>query len=86
MSGFPLLHCPGRVLARMPLHPTLGKMLLCSALFGVLAPVATVAAALACKSPFLQTLSELGLSLCWRQCTRYKPFILSPAQDVQMVS
>eukprot|EP00669_Euglena_mutabilis_P007992 TRINITY_DN3156_c0_g1_i1.p2 TRINITY_DN3156_c0_g1~~TRINITY_DN3156_c0_g1_i1.p2 ORF type:complete len:240 (-),score=58.12 TRINITY_DN3156_c0_g1_i1:370-1089(-) len=37
----------------MPLHPTLSKMLLCGALFGVLAPVATIAAALACKSPFL---------------------------------
>jgi len=44
----------GRVLASMPLHPTLGKMLLLGASMGVFDPLCTLAAALSGKSPFVK--------------------------------
>ena len=40
------LACLLSVLATIPLHPTLSKMLLLAALFGVLEPMATIVAAL----------------------------------------
>ena len=44
----------GRVLASMPLHPALGKMLLLGAAMGVFDPLCTLAAALSGKSPFVK--------------------------------
>ncbi|AAZ11638.1 ATP-dependent DEAH-box RNA helicase, putative [Trypanosoma brucei brucei TREU927] len=50
----------GRALSRLPVHPLLGKMLLAAACFGVLDPVATIAAFLSGKSPFLNTPNQRG--------------------------
>ena len=44
----------GRALAEMPTHPLLGKMLFTAACFGVLDTVATIAAGLSIKSPFIR--------------------------------
>lgn len=44
----------GRALATLPVHPTLGKMLLLASCFGVLEPVAIIAASLSSKSPFVK--------------------------------
>ncbi|EPY27001.1 ATP-dependent RNA helicase DHX36 [Strigomonas culicis] len=44
----------GRALAQLPVHPLLGKMLFSAACFGVLDPVATIAAGLSVKSVFIK--------------------------------
>jgi HrpA-like RNA helicase len=44
----------GRALAELPTHPLLGKMLFTAACFGVLDTVATIAAGLSVKSPFIR--------------------------------
>ena len=44
----------GRALAQLPIHPQLGKMLFAAACLGTLNAVATVAAALSIKSPFIK--------------------------------
>eukprot|EP00667_Euglena_gracilis_P000506 EG_transcript_505 len=44
----------GRLLAAMPIHPTLSRLLVTSALFGVLEPVATIVAILSNKSPYMR--------------------------------
>ncbi|CUG86317.1 ATP-dependent DEAD/DEAH box RNA helicase, putative [Bodo saltans] len=44
----------GRALATLPVHPTLGKMLLLASCFGVLEPIAIIAASLSSKSPFVK--------------------------------
>jgi HrpA-like RNA helicase len=46
----------GRVLATMPIHPALGKMLLLGASLGVFDPLCTLAAALSGKTPFMRPL------------------------------
>ena len=48
----------GRVLASMPVHPTIGKMLLFAAALGVLEPVSVIAAALGAKSPFVKPMAH----------------------------
>ncbi|KAG5505514.1 hypothetical protein GH5_03543 [Leishmania sp. Ghana 2012 LV757] len=44
----------GRALAELPTHPLLGKMLFTAACFGVLDTVATIAAGLSVKTPFIR--------------------------------
>lgn len=44
----------GRALAALPTHPLLGKMLFTAACFGVLDTVATIAAGLSVKTPFIR--------------------------------
>ncbi|KAK7194809.1 ATP-dependent DEAD/H RNA helicase [Novymonas esmeraldas] len=44
----------GRALAELPTHPLLGKMLFTAACFGVLDTVATIAAGLSAKTPFIR--------------------------------
>ncbi|KPI83292.1 putative Atp-dependent DEAD/H RNA helicase [Leptomonas seymouri] len=44
----------GMALAGLPMHPLLGKMLFTAACFGVLDTVATIAAGLSVKSPFIR--------------------------------
>ncbi|KPA85805.1 putative Atp-dependent DEAD/H RNA helicase [Leptomonas pyrrhocoris] len=44
----------GKALAELPTHPLLGKMLFTAACFGVLDAVATIAAGLSVKSPFIR--------------------------------
>lgn len=48
----------GRALAQLPLHPLLGKMLFAASIFGVLDSVATIAAGLSVKSPFVKPMSH----------------------------
>eukprot|EP00667_Euglena_gracilis_P000624 EG_transcript_624 len=48
----------GWLLAEMPLHPRLGKLLVVAAMFGVLKPVADIAAFLSVRSPFVATTSS----------------------------
>ncbi|CAJ1024756.1 DEAD/DEAH box helicase/Helicase conserved C-terminal domain/Helicase associated domain (HA2), putative [Leishmania lindenbergi] len=44
----------GRALAELPTHPLLGKMLFTAACFGVLDTIATIAAGLSVKTPFIR--------------------------------
>jgi HrpA-like RNA helicase len=46
----------GRLLAAMPLPPKLGKLLVAGAMFGVLSPIAVVAAFCASRSPFVASM------------------------------
>ncbi|ESL07533.1 ATP-dependent DEAD/H RNA helicase [Trypanosoma rangeli SC58] len=53
----------GRALSKLPIHPLLGKMLLAAACLGVLEPIATIAAYLSGKSPFIKPLPEQKIAM-----------------------
>eukprot|EP00760_Papus_ankaliazontas_P035518 PhM_4_TR7851/c0_g1_i1/m.8366/K14442/DHX36, RHAU; ATP-dependent RNA helicase DHX36 len=48
----------GHMLALMPVHPVLGKMLIYSSMFGVLDDIAVICASLSGKSPFVKPLAN----------------------------
>ena len=50
----------GELLAKLPLDPRLGKLLLMGSAFGVLDEALTIAAALANRSPFLSPIEARG--------------------------
>lgn len=53
----------GRYLAKLPMEPKLGKMLILGAILGCLDPILTVAAGLSVRDPFLTPLDKKDVSL-----------------------
>lgn len=52
----------GRYLAKLPMEPKLGKMLILGAILGCLDPILTVAAGLSVRDPFLTPLDKKDVS------------------------